>query len=105
MTLRQAQGGAVTARSATKPPREEDPRYPLHRLEALLDEGSLRLISPLDDSGMLAVHGTVDGTPVVAFCPDWPCVATKSRVGRCAARLRRASSAATSAAASWICTG
>jgi acetyl-CoA/propionyl-CoA carboxylase carboxyl transferase subunit len=70
MTVRQAQDGAVTARSTAKPPREEDPRYPLHRLEALLDEGSLRLISPLDDSGMLAAHGTVDGTPVVAFCSD-----------------------------------
>jgi acetyl-CoA/propionyl-CoA carboxylase carboxyl transferase subunit len=60
----------VTARSTAKPPREEDPRYPLHRLEALFDEGSLQLISPLDDSGMLAAHGTVDGTPAVAFCSD-----------------------------------
>lgn len=53
-----------------KPPREEDPRHPLHRLDALLDEGSLEAITPLDDSGMLAVTGTVEGAPVVAFCSD-----------------------------------
>src|SRR6478752_7545130 len=56
--------------TATKPPRTEDPRYPLRRLTALLDEGTLRLITPDDDSGMLAAVGTVDGTRVVAFCSD-----------------------------------
>lgn len=67
---------AVTTRSAgasgkpAKLPREEDPRNPNHRLAALLDEGSLELISPDDLSGMLAAKGTVDGTPVVAFCSD-----------------------------------
>ena len=50
--------------------REEDPRHPLQRLGALLDPGSLELISPVDDSGMLAAVGTVSGTPVVAFCSD-----------------------------------
>ena len=40
------------------------------RLRALLDDGSLELISPLDDSGMLAAVGTVDGHEVVAFCSD-----------------------------------
>ena len=53
-----------------KLPREEDPRNPVHRLTALLDEGSLELITPDDDSGMLAAVGTVHGTPVVAFCSD-----------------------------------
>ena len=53
-----------------KPPREEDPRHPLKRLGALLDDGSLELISPDDDSGMLAAVGTVRGAPVVAFCSD-----------------------------------
>lgn len=53
-----------------KPPREEDPRHPLKRLAALLDPGSVELISPVDDSGMLAAVGTVDGAPVVAFCSD-----------------------------------
>lgn len=50
--------------------REEDPRNPHHRLEALLDPGSLSLISADDDSGMLAATGTVNGSPVVAFCSD-----------------------------------
>ena len=59
--------------TATKPerlPRAEDPRNPVLRLTALLDEGSLELISPEDDSGMLAATGTIDGTPVVGFCSD-----------------------------------
>lgn len=47
-----------------------DPRHPVSRFEALLDQGSLRLISDDDDSGMLAAVGTVHGTPVVAFCSD-----------------------------------
>ncbi len=53
-----------------KLPREQDPRNPNFRLAALLDDGSLRLISEDDDSGMLAAVGTVAGTPVVAFCSD-----------------------------------
>lgn len=53
-----------------KLPREEDPRNPNHRLAALLDEGSLKLISPDDGSGMLAATGTVRGASVVAFCSD-----------------------------------
>jgi acetyl-CoA/propionyl-CoA carboxylase carboxyl transferase subunit len=56
--------------TATKPPRTEDPRHPLHRLTALLDEGTLRLITPEDDSGMLAAVGRVKGRRVVAFCSD-----------------------------------
>ncbi len=56
--------------AATKPPREEDPRHPLHRLGALLDDGSVQPITALDDSGVLAVTGTVSGAPVVAFCSD-----------------------------------
>lgn len=53
-----------------KPPRDEDPRNPNHRLAALLDPGTLTLVSPDDRSGMLAATGTVHGTPVVAFCSD-----------------------------------
>ncbi len=56
--------------TVTKPPRTEDPRHPLHRLTALLDEGTLRLITPEDDSGMLAAVGRVKGRRVVAFCSD-----------------------------------
>ncbi|HEY9412624.1 MAG TPA: carboxyl transferase domain-containing protein [Jiangellaceae bacterium] len=54
----------------TKPPRDDDPRNPNHRLAALLDPGTLTLVSPDDRSGMLAATGTVHGTPVVAFCSD-----------------------------------
>ncbi len=56
--------------SATKVPRVDDPRHPVARLTALLDAGSIELISPDDDSGMLAAVGTVEGTRVVAFCSD-----------------------------------
>jgi acetyl-CoA/propionyl-CoA carboxylase carboxyl transferase subunit len=47
-----------------------DPRDPQVRLTALLDAGSLRLITPQDRSGVLAAMGRVDGVPVVAFCSD-----------------------------------
>jgi acetyl-CoA/propionyl-CoA carboxylase carboxyl transferase subunit len=47
-----------------------DPRDPAVRLAALLDEGSLRLITPQDKSGVLAAMGRVEGVPVVAFCSD-----------------------------------
>lgn len=54
----------------SKPPREQDPRLPRHRLAALFDEGAFEMITPEDDSGMLAATGRVNGTPVVAFCSD-----------------------------------
>jgi len=53
-----------------KLPREQDPRNPNFRLAALLDEGSVELITADDDSGMLAAVGTVNGCRVVAFCSD-----------------------------------
>ena len=62
-----------TTTAPAKPPRlprEEDPRNPNFRLAALLDPGSLALISPDDGSGMLAATGTIKGSPVVAFCSD-----------------------------------
>jgi acetyl-CoA/propionyl-CoA carboxylase carboxyl transferase subunit len=60
----------ASTQTAPKPPREDDPRHPHRRLSALLDPGSLTLISPDDRSGMLAATGTVHGSPVVAFCSD-----------------------------------
>ncbi len=51
-------------------PREEDPRNPNFRLAALLDPGSMKLISPDDGSGMLSATGTIQGSPVVAFSSD-----------------------------------
>src|SRR3954453_13906250 len=56
--------------TATKPPPAEDPRYPVHRLTALFDEGTLELVTPEDDSGMLAGVGRINGRRVVAFCSD-----------------------------------
>ncbi|MER7132445.1 acyl-CoA carboxylase subunit beta [Streptosporangium saharense] len=47
-----------------------DPRDPRVRLAALLDEGSVRLISPVDRSGVLAATGRVEGVPVVVFVSD-----------------------------------
>ncbi|MDO9378960.1 MAG: carboxyl transferase domain-containing protein [Nocardioidaceae bacterium] len=61
---------AATTAKPAKLPREEDPRNPHHRLAALLDEGSLELITEDDLSGMLSAIGTVGGTKVVAFCSD-----------------------------------
>ena len=45
---------ATTEKPVTKPPREEDPRHPMHRLTALFDEGTMEPFTPVDDSGMLA---------------------------------------------------
>jgi acetyl-CoA/propionyl-CoA carboxylase carboxyl transferase subunit len=58
------------AQRPARPPRTGDPRHPSRRLSALLDAGSLHLLAPDDGVGMLAATGTVDGTPVVAFCSD-----------------------------------
>lgn len=59
--------GVVTASSEQD---AADPRDPVVRLSAMLDEGSLRLITPEDNSGVLAAMGRVEGVPVVAFCSD-----------------------------------
>jgi acetyl-CoA/propionyl-CoA carboxylase carboxyl transferase subunit len=45
-------------------------RDPHVRLEALFDPGSLSLLLPADDSGVLAGTGTIDGMPAVAFASD-----------------------------------
>jgi acetyl-CoA/propionyl-CoA carboxylase carboxyl transferase subunit len=55
---------------SAKPAREDDPRHPVHRLTALMDEGSMEPFTPVDDSGMLAAVGQVNGRRVVAFCSD-----------------------------------
>lgn len=63
----------MTQAAPAKPPRvprEEDPRNPKFRLAALLDDGTMSLLSPDDDSGMLAATGSINGSPVVAFCSD-----------------------------------
>ena len=58
------------ATASQRLPRDLDPRDPRLRLAALLDEGSVELITDDDGSGMLAAIGTVDGNTVVAFCSD-----------------------------------
>jgi acetyl-CoA/propionyl-CoA carboxylase carboxyl transferase subunit len=45
-------------------------RDPELRLAALFDPGTLRLLTPDDDSGALAAAGTIDGMPAVAFACD-----------------------------------
>jgi acetyl-CoA/propionyl-CoA carboxylase carboxyl transferase subunit len=53
-----------------KLPRDLDPRNPHLRLAALLDAGSVELITSDDDSGMLAATGMINGCRVVTFCSD-----------------------------------
>ena len=47
-----------------------DPRHPLVRLEAFLDDGTMELISAVDDCGVIAATGVAHGTRVVVFCTD-----------------------------------
>ena len=49
---------------------EINPKDPEVRLNRLIDPGSLVLLSPRDDSGMLAAHGKIDGTEVALFSTD-----------------------------------
>jgi acetyl-CoA/propionyl-CoA carboxylase carboxyl transferase subunit len=51
--------------------REEiDHRDPVLRLGKLFDVGSLELLRPRDDSGVVAARGRVNGSPAVSFCTD-----------------------------------
>lgn len=45
-------------------------RDPLSRLEALFDPGTLELLVPADDSGVMAGTGSVGGVTAVAFASD-----------------------------------
>jgi acetyl-CoA/propionyl-CoA carboxylase carboxyl transferase subunit len=47
-----------------------DPRHPLVRMSAFLDEGTMSLITAVDDCGVIAATGTALGAPVVVFCTD-----------------------------------
>ncbi len=71
-----------------KVPRDQDPRNPHYRLAALLDEGSMELITPDDGSGMLAAMGTVQGCRVVAFCSDATVMGGAMGVDGCAAVVK-----------------
>jgi acetyl-CoA/propionyl-CoA carboxylase carboxyl transferase subunit len=60
------------APAATAPARSAGSlsRDPQGRLEALFDPGSLSLLVPADDSGVLTGTGTIDGVLAVAFASD-----------------------------------
>jgi acetyl-CoA/propionyl-CoA carboxylase carboxyl transferase subunit len=60
----------VTTTSASTDASTVDHRDPELRLRALFDEGSLRLLAPRDDSGVLWARGEVDGQPAIAFATD-----------------------------------
>jgi acetyl-CoA/propionyl-CoA carboxylase carboxyl transferase subunit len=47
-----------------------DPRDPELRLRNLFDFGTIELLCPRDDTGVLAAHGKIDGARVVAYCTD-----------------------------------
>jgi len=47
-----------------------DPRDPLVRLENFFDPGTVTLLRPRDNSGVLAAWGRIDGAKTVAFCTD-----------------------------------
>ena len=69
-TRARAESAAPAAPRRIKLPRDQDPRNPNSRLAALLDDGSVELITADDDSGMFAAIGTINGCRVVAFCSD-----------------------------------
>jgi len=47
-----------------------DHRDPEVRLRELFDRGSLRLLHPRDDSGVLGARGEIEGTSVIAYASD-----------------------------------
>ncbi|HEX3335558.1 MAG TPA: carboxyl transferase domain-containing protein, partial [Jatrophihabitans sp.] len=49
---------------------EVDFRDPILRLDKLFDAGSMELLRPRDDSGVVAARGRVNGTVATAFCTD-----------------------------------
>ncbi len=70
MTATTSPGQPGASTKPAKLPRDQDPRNPVTRLRAFFDEGGMELITPDDDSGMLAAVGPVHGTHTVAFCSD-----------------------------------
>ena len=62
-----AENGQIAAAPAAQPGIKRDPQS---RLEALFDPGTLELLLPADESGMLAGTGSIDGIQTVAFASD-----------------------------------
>jgi acetyl-CoA/propionyl-CoA carboxylase carboxyl transferase subunit len=63
-------GNVVTTTSVSADSSTVDYRDPELRLRSLFDTGSLRLMMPRDDSGVLWARGEIDGTPAVAYASD-----------------------------------
>ena len=55
---------------AHPPVTEIDPRDPVLRLEKLFDPGTMELLQPRDDSGVVAARGRVSGAAATAYCTD-----------------------------------
>ena len=91
MTLIAPPVAAAQAVSSEQCARELDHRSPTFRLRALLDEGSMQLITPDDESGMVAATGTVQGSRVVAFCSDAGVLGGAMGVQGCGSWWRRTS--------------
>nr|WP_296067696.1 carboxyl transferase domain-containing protein [uncultured Actinoplanes sp.] len=60
----------MTTTSSGTASADVDHRDPELRLRHLFDRGTLRLLTPKDDSGVLYARGEVDGTPAIAFATD-----------------------------------
>jgi acetyl-CoA/propionyl-CoA carboxylase carboxyl transferase subunit len=60
----------VSTRSAVPDESTMDHRDPEVRLRALFDRGTLRLLVPRDDAGVLYARGEVEGTAVIAYATD-----------------------------------
>jgi acetyl-CoA/propionyl-CoA carboxylase carboxyl transferase subunit len=70
VTLVDGRADARPAPAGSSPAPAPLGRDPQARLEALFDPGTLRLLLPADDSGVLAGQGQVDGMNAVAFASD-----------------------------------
>ena len=64
-----------------------DPRHPLVRMPAFLDDGTMELLTEVDDCGVIAATGTAHGTPVVVFCTDPTVQGGAMGIGGCQAIL------------------
>ncbi|MFD7657769.1 acyl-CoA carboxylase subunit beta [Actinosynnema sp. NPDC059797] len=60
----------LAADTTAEAPKPLDPRDPVVRLGNLLDPGSLTFLHDQDGSGVRAVRGRVNGSPVLAYCTD-----------------------------------
>ena len=64
-----------------------DPRHPLVRMPAFLDDYTMELITDVDDCGVIAATGAAHGTPVVVFCTDPTVQGGAMGIGGCKAIL------------------